>query len=93
MRGRGYVHETDAAWELLEETLEPFLTDIRLRADLGFVDAATTLIAGTVTGLHGAAGGSLIAFAGDDAIDALTDTIICLADDIGLKLDDPVNQS
>lgn len=96
VRGRGYIHETDAAWEVLEETLEPFLTDIRRRADLGLVEATTTLIAGTITGLHrlhGTADGSLIAFAGDDAIDTLTDTVICLADDIGLKLHDPVNQN
>jgi hypothetical protein len=35
VRGRGYVHETDAAWELVEEAIEPFRSDIERRAALG----------------------------------------------------------
>jgi hypothetical protein len=33
--GRGYVHEVEAAGELVEEALKPFLADVRLRAGPG----------------------------------------------------------
>lgn len=39
IRGRGHVHETEAAWEILEEAVEPFLADLRRRSGLG-LDAA-----------------------------------------------------
>ncbi|MDH3683824.1 MAG: hypothetical protein OEV40_28205 [Acidimicrobiia bacterium] len=94
--GRGYVHETDAAWELLEEALEPFLTDIRRHAKLGFVESAASIAAGILAGLgrlHGAPDGQLIAFAGDDAIDTLTDTVLGLADDLRLELDKTANRA
>jgi len=93
--GRGYVHETDAAWELLEESLEPFLADIRRRAALGFAEAAAAIASGTIAGLdrlRGAPDGQLIAFAGDDAVDTLTETVLDLADDRQLELDDAINQ-
>ncbi len=88
--GRGYVHETDAAWELLEEILEPFLTEISRHAELGFGESAASIAAGTVAGLgrlHRAPDGQLIAFAGDDAIDTFTETVHGLADNLGLELD------
>jgi hypothetical protein len=89
--GRGYVHETDAAWELLEVALEPFLTDIRRHTDLGFVESAASIASGTIAGLgrlRGAPDGRLIAFAGEDAIDTLTESVLGLVDDVSLELDD-----
>jgi len=83
----GYVHETDAAWEVLEEALEPFLTDMRRRSTLGFGESATSMASGIIAGidrLRGAPDGQLIAFAGDDAIDTLTETVLDLADDLGI---------
>lgn len=94
--GRGYVHETDAAWELLEEALEPFLADMRRHAELGFVESAASIAAGILAGLgrlHRAPDGQLIAFAGDDAIDALTETVLGLADDLRLALDKTANRT
>jgi len=94
--GRGYVHETDAAWELLEEALEPFLIDIRRHARLGFVESAASIASGTIAGLdrlHGAPDGQLIAFAGDDAIDTLTETILGLAHHLRLELDETANRT
>lgn len=32
IRGRGHVHETEAAWEIVNDAVEPFLTDMRRRA-------------------------------------------------------------
>ncbi|MCP3936395.1 MAG: hypothetical protein GY708_13595 [Actinomycetia bacterium] len=91
---RGYVHETDAAWELLEEALDPFLTDIRRRAVLGFAAAAAAIASGTIVGLNrlrGAPDGQLVAFAGDDAIDTLTETVLDLADHLRLDVDEATN--
>ena len=48
IRGRGYVHENEAAWELLGEAIESFLTDLRRRAGLRHVDAAAAVAIGIV---------------------------------------------
>jgi hypothetical protein len=50
-RGRGYVDENEAAWELLEEALEPFLAQISRRATLGFTDAARRYATAVLAGL------------------------------------------
>ncbi|MGF1597284.1 MAG: hypothetical protein ACFCVK_10205 [Acidimicrobiales bacterium] len=34
VRGRGYVHETEAAWELVDEAIEPFRSDLDRQASL-----------------------------------------------------------
>lgn len=39
----GYVEPTEAAWQLLEEALEPWLQDIRRRAQLGLNNPARRL--------------------------------------------------
>jgi len=65
--GRGYVHETDAAWELIEEVLAPFLADLERRITLDFLDAASTVAVGIVAGLYRVrepAPGSVLAYAG-----------------------------
>lgn len=50
-RGRGYVDENEAAWELLEEALEPFLQQIHRRGRLGFDGAAGRYAVGVLAGL------------------------------------------
>ena len=49
-RGRGYLHETEAALEILSEAVEPSLADLRRRASLG-LDAEVAVAAGIVAGL------------------------------------------
>jgi hypothetical protein len=49
---RGYVEPTEAAWELLEEALEPFLDEMRRRVELGFEAAAVATCRGIVLGLY-----------------------------------------
>lgn len=48
----GYVHETDAQVEVLQETVQPFLDDLARRAVEGHVRAATELAVGLVAGLY-----------------------------------------
>lgn len=48
----GYVTPTEAAWEILEETVEPFVTDIRRRIDLGLESEALEICKGLVLGLY-----------------------------------------
>ncbi len=50
--GRGYVHPAEAADEILDEALQPFLDDLRRRADLGIESAAVELAAGILLGLY-----------------------------------------
>jgi hypothetical protein len=42
-RRHGYVEPTDAAWQLLEEVVEPWIEDLRRRARLGLHQAAADL--------------------------------------------------
>ncbi len=42
-RRHGYVEPTDAAWQLLEEAIKPWIDDLRRRGRLGFHQAATDL--------------------------------------------------
>jgi hypothetical protein len=88
IRGRGYVHETDAAWELLEESIEPFLADLRRRAILG-LDAAADVAAGIVAGLYRCRepeDGTVVAYAGPDSLSELADEVINEANRLGLVL-------
>jgi len=50
--GRGYVHETDAQSELLNEALDPFEQDLVRLARLGFATAAQEVALGVLAGLH-----------------------------------------
>lgn len=52
VRGRGYVEPTQAAWELLEEAVEPWIADAERRARLGSIDSASAVMLGVVTGLR-----------------------------------------
>jgi len=46
VRGRGYVHENEAASEILGELLQPELTDLTRRAALGLHDGARQMALG-----------------------------------------------
>lgn len=48
----GYVEPSEAAWEILEEVVEPFVADIERRIALGLEDAALQLCQGVVLGLY-----------------------------------------
>jgi hypothetical protein len=48
----GYVDPSEAAWEILEEALQPFIEQMRRHVDLGFEAAATSTCAGIVLGLY-----------------------------------------
>jgi hypothetical protein len=50
--GRGYVHECDAAGEIVEETLAPYLEEIARRLALGMTTPAHQVAAGVLAGLH-----------------------------------------
>jgi hypothetical protein len=50
--GRGYVHAVEAAAEILDEALEPFMRDVERRAALGMTSAATELAVGILLGLY-----------------------------------------
>jgi hypothetical protein len=50
--GRGYVHPVEAADEILDEALEPFLHDLERRVALGMTTAAVELAVGILLGLY-----------------------------------------
>jgi hypothetical protein len=50
--GRGYVHPTEAAGEILGEALQSFLDDLQRRVGLGMGSAAAELAAGILLGLY-----------------------------------------
>ncbi len=56
--GRGYVHPSEAADEILDEALQPFLDDLARRAALGMRSAAAELAAGILSGLYECRGGA-----------------------------------
>ena len=50
--GRGYVDPGEAADEILDEALQPFLDDLARRAKLGLASAATKMAVGVLCGLY-----------------------------------------
>lgn len=48
----GYVEPTEAAWEILQEALDPFLAEMKRHIELGFEAEATMTCAGIVLGLY-----------------------------------------
>lgn len=49
--GRGYVDESEAQYEVLVETMRPWLDDARRRCQAGFADAARVVTVGLLRGL------------------------------------------
>lgn len=91
VRGRGYVHETDAAWELAEETLGQFHSDLERRAALSLTDATASLAVGMIAGLYRAREpemGTVLAYAGEDAPCELAVAVIDVAAKLGLDVPD-----
>lgn len=60
---QGYVEPDEAAWEILEEAVEPFTADIHRRIALGLEADALEICKGTVLGLYrvGHSGGGRVA--------------------------------
>jgi hypothetical protein len=76
--GAGYVREGEAADEILDEALEPFLTDLDRRARLGLTAAATTLAVGILAGLYQCregGDGSLLEYSPDFAAERAADVL------------------
>jgi len=48
----GYVEPTEAAWELLEEAVEPFVEDMKRYLELGLEEQAQKLCQGILSGLY-----------------------------------------
>lgn len=79
VRGRGYVHESEAAAEILEELLRPELDDLARRAALGLATAARQIAIGLLRGLArcraGVEAGTVLAYAGPDVTDELARSV------------------
>lgn len=89
VRGRGYVHEVDAAWELVEEAIEPFRSDLRRRASLGSAAAASSMAVGIVAGLYLVREpemGTVLAYAGEDTPGQLADDVLGLAAELEVEI-------
>jgi len=56
--GFGYVNPAEAADEILDEALQPFIDDLQRRADLGMASAAAEVAAGILLGLYNCRDGS-----------------------------------
>ncbi len=68
--GFGYVDPAEAADEILDEALQPFLDDLQRRAGLGMASAAAEVAAGIILGLYNcreASSESLLEYAPDYA--------------------------
>jgi len=48
----GYVSPTEAAWELLQEAIEPMIQDMERRRDLGLASGALEMSKGLLLGLY-----------------------------------------
>jgi hypothetical protein len=77
--GGGYVHETDAAYELVEGAVRPFVDDLRRRARLGMHEAGAKLALGVLTGLYRCRDprdGTVLAYAGTDTPEELAAWVV-----------------
>jgi hypothetical protein len=77
--GGGYVHETDAAYELVEAAVQPFVDDLHRRARVGMHEAAAKLALGVLTGLYlcrGPRDGTVLAYAGTDTTEELAAWVV-----------------
>lgn len=87
--GWGYVHENEAASELIGEALQSFIDDIGRRAGLGMTAAAASVALGILAGLYqcrDAVDGSVLAYAGPDAAWEMAEWVVSEASKHGLEL-------
>jgi hypothetical protein len=79
VRGRGYVHENEAAAEILEEVLQPALGDLARLASLDLGDAAGRIGLGLLGGISRCRDaveiGTVLAYAGPDVVDDLAKSV------------------
>jgi hypothetical protein len=64
----GYVEPSEAAWEILEETAEPFFDDLKRRLELGLEAEALEICKGLVLGCYRLSeheGGDVLGWASD----------------------------
>jgi hypothetical protein len=83
------VHETEAAYELIEELVRPFVSDMQRRARLGLLDAASVVALGTISGLYQsmpAAEGTVLVHVGEDTPHDLADWVSREAVRAGVEL-------
>jgi hypothetical protein len=83
----GYTEPHEAAWQLLEAALDPFVADVRRLATLGHTDAATATAAGILMGLcqlPEPPDGTVLAYAGPDTAEHLAEDLLALAADLGI---------
>lgn len=74
----GYVEPTEAAWEILEETVEPFCEDMKRHQELGLEAEALEICKGLVLGcyrLSERAGGDVLGWAPDFPAEAAGDAL------------------
>jgi len=74
----GYTEPTEAAWELLEEAVEPFVEDMKRHLGLGLDDVAFEICKGIVLGLYqcrDADGSDLLGWAEDFPAQAAGDAV------------------
>jgi hypothetical protein len=90
VRGRGYVHENEAAAEILEELLQPALNDLARRASLDLGDAAGRIGLGLLRGISRCRDvvemGTVLAYAGPDVVDDLAQSVELATDKLKVPL-------
>lgn len=92
--GRGYVHENEAAYGILQELLQSELDDLTRRDGLGLHDAARQMAIGLLRGLancqRNVEDGTVLAYAGPDVTDDLAWSVRDAVSKTGLGLPDEV---
>jgi hypothetical protein len=77
----GYTEPTEAAWQLLQEAIDPFVDDLRRRIALGAGHAAVTTCRGIVVGLYRVRGknrDAVLGWAEDFPAEAAAQTVAIL---------------
>ena len=78
----GYTSPTEAAWELLQEAVDPFLLDLKRQLELGLERGALEICKGVVLGLYrvrGTRGDEFLGWAEDFPAEAAADAVRVLA--------------
>lgn len=74
----GYTSPTEAAWELLQEVVDPFLSDMQRQMELGLEVEALEICKGVLLGLHrirGMKGDEFLEWAEDFPTEAAADVV------------------